>query len=327
MSVDLSPALQQLEALGTAFLRRLPLVLIGLLVVALFYAAGKLVRRGVRRLSARRHRHRNLGLVLGRLVQAGLVVLGVLVAAVIVFPAFKPGDLIQLLGISSVAIGFAFKDILQNFLAGVLLLLQEPFRVGDQIKVGEFEGTVEDIQTRATFLKTYDGRRIVIPNADLYTQKVTVNTAHAQLRLEYDVGIGYGDDLERARALILETLRTTEGVLPDPAPQALVMELADFAVNVRMLWWIRPPVRIEVLHGRDAVLTAVKARLQAEGIDLPFPTHQLLFHDQTEETDGDRRRQREGWPAGGGQVPRPRRQTAAPGADVPPAPPPPPARR
>jgi uncharacterized membrane protein len=105
-----------------------------------------------------------------------------------------------------VAIGFAFRDILQNFLAGILLLLTEPFRIDDQIIVKEFEGTVEDIQTRATMIRTYDGRRIVIPNAELFTESVIVNTAFEKRRLEYDVGIGYGDDIERAKALILEAI-------------------------------------------------------------------------------------------------------------------------
>ena len=94
----------------------------------------------------------------------------------IAIPSFQPAQLIQLLGISGVAIGFAFLDILQNFLAGILILLTEPFRLGDQIVVGGYEGTVEEIETRATSIRTYDGRRVVIPNSNLFTESVTVNT-------------------------------------------------------------------------------------------------------------------------------------------------------
>jgi hypothetical protein len=141
-----------------------------------------------------------------------MFILGALVGCVIVFPNFTPASLLQFLGIGSVAIGFAFRDVLQNYLAGILLLLTEPFRIGDQIRFGSYEGTVEEIQTRATLLKTYDGRRVVIPNSELFTNSVVVNTAFEVRRLEYDVGIGYGDDVERARALILEALRSVEGV-------------------------------------------------------------------------------------------------------------------
>jgi Mechanosensitive ion channel/McrBC 5-methylcytosine restriction system component len=122
--------------------------------------------------------------------------LGLLVSLTIVAPSFHTTDLIKILGIGTVAIGFAFRDILQNFLAGILLLLHEPFRIEDEIKVDEFEGTVEAIETRATAIRTFDDKRIVIPNTDLFTKAVTVNTAYAQRRSEYVVGIGYGDDID-----------------------------------------------------------------------------------------------------------------------------------
>ena len=194
--------------------------------------------------------------------------------------------------------------ILQNFLAGILILLTEPFRIGDQIVFKDFEGTVEDIQTRATMIRTYDGRRVVIPNSELFTNSVTVNTAFERRRLQYDVGIGYGDDVGRAKQLMLEAVGSIEGVLADPAPDVLVVALADSSVQIRVRWWIDPPRRADAMESFDQVITAIKQKVYVEqGIDLPYPTHQILFHDQTEQTDGDRARQREGWPAGTGDVP------------------------
>jgi small-conductance mechanosensitive channel len=133
-----------------------------------------------------------------------------------------------------------------------------------------------------------------------------VNTAFDNRRVEYDVGIGYNDDVDRAKELILEAVYSVDEVLTDPAPDALVMELAESTVNIRVRWWVQPPRRFESLDSRDKVLIAIKKKLTANGIDLPFPTQQILFHDQTEETDGDRSRQREGWPAGNKEVPKPR---------------------
>jgi small-conductance mechanosensitive channel len=135
---------------------------------------------------------------------------------------------------------------------------------------------------------------------------VTVNTAFENRRLEYDVGIGYGDNIDQAKELMLEAVYSVDEVLTDPAPDVLVMELAESTVNIRARWWINPPRRADALDSRDKVLTAIKKKLTANGIDLPFPTQQILFHDQTEETDGDRSRQREGWPAGNKEVPKPR---------------------
>jgi small-conductance mechanosensitive channel len=238
-----------------------------------------------------------VGLVLARLSQWGLRFLGLLVAVTVMFPSVKPVDLLGLLGVGSVAIGFAFKDILQNFLAGILILLRQPFRIGDQIVFKSFEGTVEGIETRTTVIKTYDGRRVFVPNGEIFTNAVTVNTAYGVRRSEHDVGIGYGDDARRAAALIVEALRGVEGVRADPPPEALVMELAGSSVNVRARWWTDAHQH-EVLRVRHEAISAIKERLGKAGIDLPFPTNVVLFHDQTEETDGDRTRQREGWPAG-----------------------------
>ncbi len=209
------------------------------------------------------------------------------------------------------AIGFAFRDILQNFLAGILILLTEPFQIDDQIVFKEFEGTVENIQTRATTIRTYDDRRIVIPNSELFSNSLMVNTAFENRRLEYDIGIGYGDDIDRAKQLILEAIHETEGVLSQPTPDAIVVDLAASTVNIRARWWIKPPRRAPALDLQDSVLTAIKNKLTANGIDMPFPTQQILFHDQTEETDGDRSRQREGWPVGQGNIPQPRSLTAS----------------
>ncbi|MEO7093613.1 MAG: mechanosensitive ion channel domain-containing protein, partial [Polyangiales bacterium] len=224
MHLDLSIITTRFRDMLRSALALLPNFLIAVAVFALFYFAAKLVRRAVRRLTARFHH--NAGIVFGRLAQFVIVILGLLVAMSILIPSFKAGDVVSLLGIGSVAIGFAFRDILQNFLAGILLLLLEPFRIGDQIVVGGFEGTVEEIQTRATLLKTYDGRRVVIPNATIFTQAVIVNTAFELRRMEYDVGVGYGDDLDEAERLLLEAMQSAPGVLADPAPDVLVVDLA-----------------------------------------------------------------------------------------------------
>ncbi|MBA3351337.1 MAG: mechanosensitive ion channel family protein [Blastocatellia bacterium] len=317
MGFDLSKALKGVHEMAGNFAERLPYIILALLVFVIFYVAAKAIRGVVRRIAHKRKRHRNIGVVLGRLMQWLVVFLGLLIALVIALPTFKPAQLVQFLGISSVAIGFAFRDVLQNFLAGILLLLNEPFRVGDQIKMGDLEGTVEEIETRATMIRTYDNRRIVVPNAELFTNSVTVNTAYDKRRLEYDVGIGYGDDIERARPIILEAAASAKDVVSDPAPEVLVYEYGESTVNLRVRWWIVPPRRSDALDSRDQVLSAIKSALSSNGIDLPFPTRQILFHDQTEETDGDRSRQREGWPAGNGDVPRPRSIAAAIGRSAP----------
>ncbi|MCY1693014.1 mechanosensitive ion channel family protein [Curtobacterium sp. SL109] len=184
----------------------------------------------------------------------------------------------------------------QNLLAGVLILLTRPFRIGDQIVSEAHEGEVEDIQVRATLLRTYDNRRVVIPNSELYTNRVTVNTAYTKRRLSVEVGIGYGDDIAAARDTIRTTLQHLPDLVREPEPAVLVTSLGDFAVLLEVRFWIDPPARREAVETQDQVLEAIKIALTDGGFDLPFPTQQVLLHDQTEDTDGNRLQQREGWP-------------------------------
>ncbi|MFW9262823.1 mechanosensitive ion channel protein MscS [Nostoc sp. KVJ20] len=307
MNAAISTAWDKVQSMINGFIALVPNIVLGLIVFIFFLFIASRIKALVKRLTRNRRSARNLGLVLGRLAQGVTVLIGLFIALSIVIPTFRAGDLVQLLGISGVAIGFAFRDILQNFLAGILILLTEPFQIDDQIVFKGFEGTVENIETRATTIRTYDGRRIVIPNSELFINSVTVNTAFDNRRLEYDVGIGYNDDTDLAKQLMLDAMYSVDEVLREPAPDVLVMELAESTVNIRVRWWINPPRRIDSLQSRDKVLSAIKKKLVANGIDLPFPTQQILFHDQTEETDGNRSHQREGWPSGKGEVPKPRR--------------------
>jgi small conductance mechanosensitive channel len=302
--MDLSEVWARFHEQIIGLIAALPTLAVALLIFALFFLVAKQSRRLVTHTLGKRPHTRNVGLVLGRLSQGLVTLLGLLVALSVALPGFGAGQLIELLGIGSVAIGFAFRDILQNFLAGILLLLTKPFGIGDQIIANEFEGTIEDIQARATMIKTYDGRRVVIPNADLFTESVIVNTAFAIRRSEYDVRIGYGDDIAQAKQLIVDAINSADGVLHEPQPETLVMDLGPSGVHIRARWWTKSR-RVEVLTAQDQVITAIKNKLVENGIDLPFPTQQILFHDQTEETDGDRLRQREGWRAGTGPVPPP----------------------
>jgi small conductance mechanosensitive channel len=304
---SIAAAWAKIEGLIDRFILMLPNLVLAIIVFIAFFFAARWLKMLVKRLTRRHRQARNLGIVLGRLAQGTVILIGLFVALSIIIPTFKAGDLIQLLGISGVAIGFAFRDILQNFLAGILILLTEPFQLDDQIVFNEYEGTVENIQTRATTIRTYDGRRIVIPNSELFTNSVTVNTAFESRRMEYDVGIGYGDNIDEAKRLMLEAIYSVDEVLRDPAPDVLALELAESSVNIRVRWWITPPRRMDDLSSRDKVISAIKQKVYVEnGIDLPYPTQQILFHDQTEETDGDRGSQREGWPAGNKKVPKPR---------------------
>ncbi|MBY6189737.1 mechanosensitive ion channel family protein [Microbulbifer agarilyticus] len=307
IDADLSQAIGQVDNWVDSAVKLLPNFAVALVVLVVFYCVGAFLRFLVHRYLNRRNRS-NLGEVLGSLVKWGVILAGLLIAATVVMPSLKPGDLIAGLGVGSVAIGFAFKDILQNWLAGLLILIRQPFEVGDQIQVADFEGTVKRIETRATIINTYDGQRMVIPNSDIYTSAILVKTARSMRRSDFDIGIGYSDRIDKACGVILETLQGIEGVAQKPAPEALPWGLEASWVTIRARWWTNS-LQTDVTHVRAQFIERVKTALDEAGIDMPFETQVHLFHDQTDETDetdGERGVQREGWPKGKQASPRAR---------------------
>lgn len=277
---------------------RTPYLIAAALVLVLFWLIGRLFKYSVKKaFSGRAQTRQNLVKALNRIGSFFIIFMGILVAMVVAIPGFTTAKMIGGLGVGSVAIGFAFKDIFQNMLSGIFILLAEPFRIGDQIVMGSFEGTVEDIQIRATNIRTYDGRRIIIPNAEIYTTPVTVNTAFKRRRCQVDFGIGMSDDVTKAKTQVLAALKSCSTVTEHSTPTVVVTGFSAYALMLRLRWWIEDSAQVDMTDSMDQVLIAVKYALTDAGIDLPYPTSQVLWHDQTEEIDGDRHRQREGWPS------------------------------
>jgi small conductance mechanosensitive channel len=280
------------------FMDRIPYLIAAIIVLVFFWLVGKLFKYAIKRaLSGRVQRRQNLVKALNRIGSSFIIFVGILVAMVVAIPGFTTAKMIGGLGIGSVAIGFAFKDIFQNMLSGIFILLAEPFRIGDQIVMGAYEGTVEDIQIRATNIRTYDGRRIIIPNADIYTTPVTVNTAFKRRRCQVDFGIGMSDDVAKAKSQVMNALKSCNTVTENSTPTIVATGFSDYALLLRLRWWIEDSAQVDMTASVDQVLIAIKYALTEAGIDLPYPTSQVLWHDQTEEIDGDRHRQREGWPS------------------------------
>ena len=266
---------QVFRQMGSSLVARLPYLLFALIAFVIFLIIARILKSVLITAGERTRLDITLAELLARIVSAATIIFGLLVAAVIIFPTFRPGDLIAGLGITSVAIGFAFKDVLQNFFAGILILWRRPFIVGDEIKIREFEGTVEDITTRSTRVRTYDGERAVLPNGDVYTHAILVRSAYESRRVRLMVGIGYKDSIESARKIIHEVLRQTEGVQTDPGPWVYVSELAPSSVNFLIYFWTASS-QANVLALIDEVTTGIKLALDRANIDIPYP--QIVVH-------------------------------------------------
>ena len=261
------------------FTERIPYFVAAMIVMVIFWLLSKLFKKVVRKVLGNRSSHQNLVKVFQRVGGALIFFIGFMIAMVVAIPGFTPAKLIGALGIGSVAIGFAFKDIFQNLLSGILLLLSEPFRIGDQIVSGNYEGTVEDIKIRATVIRTYDGRQVVIPNSDLYTSALTVNTAYKQRRLQLEVGIGYADDIDEAKAQIMQALDGSDTVSKNASPTIIAVNLGDSTVDLVIRWFIDDGTQANKVKSIDQVLIKVKTALDSAGIDMPFPVRTLDLSD------------------------------------------------
>lgn len=271
-----------------SFWERLPYIGIAVVVFIIFWLLSKLFKFSVRKtLENRSYTRQNLVLVLNRVGSTFILFFGFLIALVIAIPGFTPSQLIGALGIGSVAVGFAFKDIFQNLLSGVLILLGEPFRIGDDIVVNGMEGNVEDIQIRATFLRSPDGRRIVIPNATVYTSAITVNNAYQRRRCEFVVGIGYDDDMHKAKEIIHGILDHNRNVLSQPAFSVNVTALADFSINLTVRWWVNT-TETSTSASISEIQELVVVAFDEQGISIPYPVQEIKVkggNDQAENTE------------------------------------------
>ncbi|WP_269913927.1 mechanosensitive ion channel family protein [Acinetobacter sp. HY1485] len=264
-------AYSTIDKIMDTFWQRLPYLCIAIVVFFIFYLLSKLFKAFVvRALSNRSYTRQNLVLVLNRVGSTLIVFFGFLIALVIAIPGFTPGQLMSALGVGSVAIGFAFKDIFQNLLSGILILLSEPFRIGDAIVCNGLEGTVEDIQIRATFLRSYDGRRLVIPNATVYTSSITVVTAYTQRRCDFNVGIGYDDDVQKAKDIVLKILNENRSVLSQPAFSVNVTALADSSITLNVRWWI-DTTEASILGSTSEIQELVVIAFANHSISIPYP--------------------------------------------------------
>jgi small-conductance mechanosensitive channel len=188
------------------------------------------------------------------------------------------------IGLIGLGISFALKDLIANFISGMFILINRPFKIGDQIEVQGMEGTVRDIRIRATTVKTYDGRKMIVPNSVLYSNIVLNNTAYSQRRFEVIVGISYEDDIGKAREIAEQALEEAERTESYPEPKVLVKDLGDSSITLTLWGWTQPE-RADVLDAASEVTEIVKNRYDEEGIEIPFPIRTVIMDGSEEDVE------------------------------------------
>lgn len=207
-----------------------------------------------------------------------VILIFVLVAVLAQF-GVQTASIIAVVGAAGLAIGLSLQGTLQNIAAGIMLLFLRPFQVGDYIDAEGLAGTVDEIGLFTSHLHTFDGLYLEVPNAQLWNRAITNYSRLETRRLDIIVGIGYGDDIDKAQAALLNVMQKDARVLDDPEPQVLVKELGDSAVNLDMRCWTKADDYWGLLFDTTK---AAKQRLDAEGISIPFPQRDVHLY-KTEE--------------------------------------------
>lgn len=257
----------------------LPGIIAGLIVLLLTRYGANFIEQLTQKVGRRTIRSQSLQLLLAKTSYVAAWVVGVLAASVIAFPGLRLGDIIAALGLGSVAIGFAFQDIFKNFLSGILLLLQEPFRINDQVIIDEYEGTVEEISIRTTQIRTYQGERVLLPNSTVFTSAVQVRTAYEHRRTDLAVGVDYNTPLSNAADLLQQTIRAVDGVLPEPPPEIDLVNFGDSSIDFVVRYWTRPQQK-QVRQVQTRAIIAIKKACDRADINIPYPIRTLYFYDQ-----------------------------------------------
>lgn len=272
-------AIERVNEWGADFISLVPNMIAGLFLFIIFLIIALGARFSTKQYFSRRQRI-DLGRILSSISFWSFTIFGIIIALTVIMPSLKPGNLVASMGVGSLAIGFVFKDILQNWLSGLLILLRLPFRRGDQIIIDDVEGTVMRIDPRATILRTYDGRDIIVPNSTVYSSNVIINTSQPQRRVELDLTVGYNYDIRIITQIIKNSLEQVEEILQDPAPQILCWDLGSTSLGIKLRWWIDSE-RSEEVVSRARAVQAIKEAFDANDIDPTDP--QLIYYHEAKD--------------------------------------------
>ena len=278
---------QLLQQYGSALISFAVTVLIFVVAFIVIYAIARivLVRLTKGALSTRGfdQKVQSLGGSVAKAISffVGLALAATLAGFGVVLAAFA-----TLLGALSLALGFAAQDILENFVAGIFILRDEPFDIGDWIEWDDTTGVVQEIELRVTKLKTFDNELITVPNSELSSNAVKNPVAFNELRVPFTFGIGYEDDIDHARDIIIQEAATVDAFDGDSDVDVIVTELGDSAVGLTGRGHIAEPDRSKYVHAMSQWVEAVKKRFDSEGIDMPYPYTELT--GGIEVSDGQR---------------------------------------
>ncbi|MFZ5858256.1 MAG: mechanosensitive ion channel family protein [Chloroflexota bacterium] len=259
------------------FIAAIPNILTALVILAISLYFANLLARLLKRALEKRNLATGTAHLLAQIVRWTIIVIGVIAALQRFFDvtAFLAG-----LGILGFTVGFALQEVMKNFAAGIVLLVQQPFQVGDVIGVAGYDGEVLAIDLRSTEMRTLDGRLALLPNADVMTNTIVNYTRSDRRRVDLSVGVAYGSDPELVRGLVLEAVRGVEGFVAEPAPMAAFHTFNKSSLDLTAYFWIDAKLT-NPFAAKDSAFTKVSEAFARRNVEIPFPIQTVLIQKES----------------------------------------------
>jgi len=257
-----------LQQLLQEFLQFLPKLVSAIITFIVFLILSKLAKKSIKKLLSKRISDEETQKLLTRLATWAILIFGTILALDQV--DFNVTGFVAGLGIAGFTIGFALQDIAKNFVAGILLLIRQPISIGDIVEISGFSGTIQDIDIRDTSIKTFDGELVILPNADVLANPIKNFSGLEKRRRSVKIGLGYEEDVERAKGIFLTAIRTVQGVEAEPAPTVIAMELGDSALSLTAFFWL-DQTKYGLYEVHSAVVEAISEAAKDNQINLPYP--------------------------------------------------------
>ncbi len=273
---DIQPALAGLREMWTNVLRTIPLIGFGILVLLVTWIVARLSANATRSALRKRLPNPLLNKVAGTASGVVVFLIGLYIVFEIAGLANVALTVLGGTGILGLILGIAFRDISENFLSSIFLSLQNPFRIGDTVNIGNSTGIVQALTTRATVLHTFDGNQLQIPNATVYKSNILNLTITPNLRMDFSISIGYNDSITAAQTTAMGVLEEHPAVLKDPEPWVLVESLDNAVVNLHIYFWI-DSTQYNGLKVKSAVIRLVKRAFHEAQIGMPDLARERIF--------------------------------------------------
>lgn len=268
------------------FIEQLPGIGMGILIVILGLLIGSWIGGFVKRKLSAKTGDPLMSRFLGKAIKYVSLIIAIMLALQAAGLGGIAAGILTAAGASAVVLGFAFKDIGQNFIAGIIMAFSRPFDVNDTVEIGENFGKVKALEFRYTKLKTFDGKDVYIPNSDVLTKPVTNYTEDGFFRWDFIIGIAYEDNIEGAKKTVLEALRKESNVIEDAEHENFVIEdeLATSTVNLKVFFWVdTKDFRKSALITKGNVVRKVKEALEEAGYYMPADIQEIkLYGGETE---------------------------------------------